>query len=136
MTARPSPPRKAPPLAAMLLPLFATLTLASLTAEAGLRVDSKLTWPRPVPEGPAPEVPPPPTPSSLNLTFDPGTWTLTWLCSSDITVTSCYVNFTLHGRPTRRRMQVGIRARGDVIRSRRGGAPSDIIPLQSFGDSR
>lgn len=110
----------------MLLLLFATLTLASLPAEAGLRVDSKLT---PVMDSPAPEVPPPPTPSALNLTFDPGTWTLTWLCSNDITVTSCYVNFTLHGRLTKRRMQVGIGpARGDIIRSGRGEAPSDIIP--------
>ncbi|XP_075799083.1 granulocyte-macrophage colony-stimulating factor receptor subunit alpha [Microtus pennsylvanicus] len=89
----------------MLLLLFAALTLGSLPAEAGHPVDYKLTWPRPVTDDPTPEVPPPPTPSALNLTFDPGTWTLTWLCSHDITVTSCYVNFTLHGRPTRRRMQ-------------------------------
>ncbi|XP_057610842.1 granulocyte-macrophage colony-stimulating factor receptor subunit alpha-like [Chionomys nivalis] len=88
----------------MLLPLFTALTLASPPAEAGLLVDSKLTW-HPVTDGPAPEVPPPPTSSALNLTFDPGTWTLTWLCSHDITVTSCYVNFTLQGRPRRRRMQ-------------------------------
>lgn len=120
----------------MLLPLFTALTLASLPAEAGLQVDSKLMWPRPVTDSPAPEVPPPPTPSALNLTFDPGTWTLTWLCSHDITVTSCYVNFTLHGRPRRRRMQVGI---GTVVTSSvlgGGEAPSDIIPLRSFGDSR
>ncbi|XP_041509379.1 granulocyte-macrophage colony-stimulating factor receptor subunit alpha-like isoform X2 [Microtus oregoni] len=106
VTARPSPPREAPPLAAMLLLLLAALTLASLPAEAGLPFDSKLTtWPRPVTDGPAPEVLPPPTPSALNLTFDPGTWTLTWLCSHDIMVTSCYVNYTLHGRPRMRRMQ-------------------------------
>ncbi|XP_038185714.1 granulocyte-macrophage colony-stimulating factor receptor subunit alpha-like isoform X2 [Arvicola amphibius] len=97
VTARPRPPRGPVP-AAMLLLLFMALTLH---VGAGVPGDPLLTLLRLVIEGPAQEVPP----SALNLTFDPGTWTLTWLCSGDITVTSCFANQTLHGRPKRQRMQ-------------------------------
>ncbi|KAK7795194.1 hypothetical protein U0070_003057 [Myodes glareolus] len=44
-------------------------------------------------------------PPALNLTFDPGTWTLTWLCSDDVTVTSCSANQTLHGRLRKQKMK-------------------------------
>lgn len=101
----------------MLLLLLAALILTSLSMGAGLPGDSAVT------DGPAPEVPPPPPlpPSALNLTFEPGTWTLTWPCSRDITVTSCSATVTAQGRPRRQRKQVG-GASGDVILSQGGGA--------------
>lgn len=89
-------PRPATMLLLLLCPALA-FTSASLPTGAGLPADSTPTRPHPMQE-----VPPP----ALNLTFDPGTWTLTWLCSDDITVTSCSANQTLHGRLKKHTMKV------------------------------
>lgn len=92
--------RPRPQPAAMLLLLLCpalAFTFPSLPTRAGLPADSVPTPPRPMQEV---------LPPALNLTFNPGTWTLTWLCSDDLTVTSCSANQTLHGRPRKQKMKV------------------------------